>query len=147
MPDKESTLTCQQLLDNLNKDWEAYPDRFNNMDPDRQVAFLKKQGYASFHDLLAHIITWWEEALKIVDAIIDMEKLPRKEYDIDAFNAAAIEHYRNWKDADLQIHFENLRQALVSLVVDLPENGLDNHRVNNWLNACLVEHFHTHDLS
>jgi len=147
MPDKETTLTCSQLLDILNKDWESYPGRFKSLNPARQAAFLQEQGYASFHDLLAHIIAWWEEAIKIVDAIMDMEELPRKEYDLDAFNAAAVENYKKWKDADLLFHFENLRLALLNLVADMPENGLDNKRVNNWLNACVVEHYHTHDIS
>lgn len=146
MSEQETPLTCQQLLDNLRKDWKAYPDRFNKLDPDRQAAFLKEQGYDSFHDLLAHILAWWEETIKIVDSILDLMEMPRKEYDIDAFNAAALEHYRGWKDDDLLVHFENLRQALVTLVVDLPESGLQNRRVNGWLNASLVEHFQEHDM-
>ena len=147
MPEQETPLTCQQLLDNLRKDWKAYPDRFNKLDPDRQAAFLKEQGYDSFHDLLAHILAWWEETIKIVNSILDLMEMPRKEYDIDAFNAAALEHYRGWKDGDLLVHFENLRQALVTLVVDLPESGLQNRRVNGWLNASLVEHFQEHGIS
>jgi hypothetical protein len=147
MTEKEPGVTCQQLLDNLNKDWESYPDRFRKMDPARQAIFLQEQGYANFHDLLAHIVAWWEEAIKIVDAIMDLEELPTRQYDLDAFNADAIKNYQNWKDTDLLFHYENLRQALIDLVVDLPENGLENQRINNWLNACLVEHFHTHDIS
>jgi hypothetical protein len=147
MSDNKATITCQQLLDNLNNDWKSYPERFQKMDPARQVIFLKEQGYDNFHDLLAHIIAWWQEAIKIVDAIMDMEEPQHKEYNIDDFNSAAIEHYRNWKDPDLMFHFENLREALINLVVELPENGLDNKRINNWLNACVVEHFQTHDIS
>lgn len=147
MTEEEPGVTCQQLLDNLNKDWESYPDRFREMDPVQQAIFLQEQGYASFHDLLAHIVAWWEEAIKIVDAIMDMEELPARQYDLDAFNADAIKNYKSWKDADLLFHYENLRQALIDLVVDLPENGLENQRVNGWLNACLVEHFHMHDIS
>jgi hypothetical protein len=147
MPDDKTTITCQQLLDNLNKDWKTYPERFLKLDPDQQANFLKEQGYDSFHDLLAHIIAWWQEAIKIIDAIMDMEEPQRKEYNIDDFNSAAIERYRNWKDTDLMFHFENSREALINLVAELPENGLNNKRINNWLNACVVEHFHTHDIS
>lgn len=147
MTEKEPGVTCHQLLDNLNKDWESYPDRFRELDPAQQAIFLQEQGYASFHDLLAHIVAWWEEAIKIVDAIMDLEELPTRQYDLDAFNADAINNFKNWKDTDLLFHYENLRQALIDLVVDLPENGLENQRVNGWLNACLVEHFHMHDIS
>jgi hypothetical protein len=133
MSDQETTLTCQQLLDNLNRDWKEYPGHFNQLDPDQQAAFLKEQGYASFHDLLAHILAWWEEAIKIVQSILDLEEIPRREYDIDDFNAAALDRFRTWKETDL-----------ISLVVDLPEGGLQNKRINDWLNACLVDHFHAH---
>jgi hypothetical protein len=143
---EETHLTSRDLLDNLEKDWKDYPARFNRLSPGGQAAFLKAQGYASLHDLLGHILAWWEEALKIVNSILDMEELPRKEYDEDAFNAAAVEHFRTWTDSDLMIHYENLRQALISLVADLPEGGLENVRIHGWLKACLVEHFHTHAL-
>lgn len=146
MSDQEKHLTCQELLDNLRKDWKTFPGRFDLLSPEAQAAYLKSQGYNSFHDLLAHILAWWEEASKIVISILDNMELPKKEYDIDAFNASTLEHFRTWKEADLRIHFENIRQSLVTLVVDLPESGLDNSRINGWLNACLVEHFQEHDI-
>lgn len=147
MPDQEKHLTCQELLDNLRKDWKSFPGRFNQLPAESQADYLRKQGYSSFHDLLAHILAWWEEAIKIVNSILDNMELPRKEYDIDAFNAATLEHFRSWKEGDLLIHFENIRQSLVTLVVELPESGLKNHRINGWLNACVVEHFEEHDIS
>ena len=147
MSDQEKHLNRQELLDNLCKDWKTYPERFNQLTPDRQAAFLKSQGYESFHDLLAHILAWWEEADKIVTSILDNMELPRKEYDINAFNAAALEHFQSWQEADMLIHFENVRQSLLTLVVEIPENGLVNPRINGWLKACVVEHFNEHDIS
>jgi len=146
MPDQEKQLTCQELLDNLSKDWKTFPGRFKQLPSDHQADYLQKQGYSSFHDLLAHILGWWEEAIKIVNSILDNLEMPRKKYDIDAFNAATLEHFRSWKEEDLLIHYENIRQSLVTLVVDLPENGLKNHRINGWLNACLVEHLEEHNI-
>lgn len=147
MADQETYLTLQELLDNLRKDWKTYPERFKLLAPEDQAAFLKSQGYDNFHDLLAHILGWWQEAVKIVNSILDNMESPRKKYDIDAFNAAAIEHFKSWKEADLLIHFENVRHSLITLVADLPESGLHNSRINGWLNACLVEHFQEHDIS
>jgi hypothetical protein len=146
MSDKATSLTSQQVMDNLRKDWKNYPDRFSRLDPGQQAAFLKEQGYESFHDLLAHILAWWEEAIKIINSVLDLKEIPGKEYDIDAFNAAALDRFRTWKDADVLIHFENVRKGLVSMVVDLPESGFQNRRINSWLDACLVEHFLTHDI-
>jgi DNA-binding ferritin-like protein (Dps family) len=147
MSDHEIHLTSQQLLDNLQKDWKAFPERFNALTPEQRSAYLKTQGYDSLHDLLAHILAWWEEAVKIVNSILDNMELPRKEYDIDAFNKSAIDHFQTWKDEDMLIHFENVRQSLVNLIVDLPESGLHNSRINGWLKACVVEHFQEHVIS
>jgi hypothetical protein len=147
MSDQGSHLTRQELLDNLHVDWKTYPERFNQLTPDKQAAFLKSQGYDSFHDLLAHILAWWEEAVKIVNSILDNMELPGKEYDIDAFNATALEHFQSWNEVDLLIHFENIRRSLLTLVVELPESGLLNASINGWLKACVVEHFQDHDIS
>jgi hypothetical protein len=146
MSDSKAPLTCQELLDNLRKDWKTFPARFSQLTPENKVAYLKTQGYESFHDLLAHILAWWEEACKIVNSILDNMEMPRKEYDLDAFNAEALKHFRSWKESDLLIHFENVRNSMVTMVVDLPESGLQNSRINSWLNACIVEHFHEHDI-
>ena len=104
MTDQERQLTCQELLDNLRQDWKTFPERFKQLSSNDQAAFLKSQGYENFHDLLAHIVGWWEEAAKIVNSILDNMELPKKKYDIDAFNAATIEHFKTWKEADLLIH-------------------------------------------
>ncbi len=146
MSDQDTHLTCQELLDNLHIDWKTYPERFDQLSPDGQAAFLKSQGYESFHDLLAHILAWWEEAVKIINSILDNMEFPRKEYDVDTFNSAALEHFQSWKETDLLIHFENVRQSLLTLVVELPESGLLNPRINGWLKACVVEHFQEHDI-
>lgn len=147
MTDKNPAISCQQILDLLKHEWRTYPERFQKLDPEKQAAFLKQQGYESFHDLMAHIIAWWQEAIEIINSILDLEEHKTREYDLDQFNAAAIQKYRGWKDADLLSHYENLRLALVELVADLPEDGLTNKRINNWLHACVVEHLHDHEIS
>jgi len=146
MPDPEISLTCQQVFDNLYKDWRNYPNRFQRLPAEEKAAFLHEQGFANFHDLLAHIVAWWEEAIRIIHSILDLNEIPSREYDIGAFNAAALKRFKNWKEDDLLIHYENIRQALISLTADLPEAGLQNRRINGWLKACLVDHFHEHDL-
>ena len=140
-------LETRQLLDNLESEWKPFPSLFQELTAKEKADYLQKQGYSSFHDLLAHITAWWQEAINIVNSILDLDEMPRKEYDIDAFNADALLHFKNWKDEDLLIHFENLRQSLVTLVVELPQAGLHNPRINSWLDACLVEHYEEHKIT
>ncbi|HKZ44755.1 MAG TPA: hypothetical protein VJZ78_06930 [Anaerolineales bacterium] len=139
-------LETQQLLDNLRTEWKPFPDRFHELTPSQRSEYLQQQGFGSFHDLLAHILAWWEEAIKIINSILDLEELPRREYDLDVFNAAAIEHFKIWSENDLLIHFDNICNALVTMLVELPDKGLENPRINGWLDACLLEHYQEHKI-
>jgi hypothetical protein len=137
-------IETQQLLDNLRSEWKFFPARFHDLTPSKKSDFLQQQGFDSFHDLLAHILAWWEETIKIINSILDFEELPEKDYDIDAFNAAAIEHFKDWSEEDLLLHFSNIRKALVTMVVDFPPGGLDNSRISDWLDSNLIEHYQEH---
>jgi hypothetical protein len=141
-----SKVKIQQLLDALQVGWEQYPAAFEQLPAVEQTAFLQRQGYARFHDLLAHICAWWEEALEIVTAILEARETPQKRYDIDAFNAAAVARYQGWKESDLRAHYENLREALLYLTAELPEEALENKRIDGWLYASIIEHLHDHQL-
>jgi hypothetical protein len=139
-------LTQKELLEALQEEWGQYIARFHRMTPTAQVAFLEKQGYARFHDLLAHICAWWEEALKIVTSILDNQELPKREYDIDAFNAQALKDFKGWTEDDLVAHFENLRESLLDLVADLPPAAFSHPRIATWLGSCVVEHAEEHKI-
>lgn len=144
MSNEQPVITIQMVLDNLETDWKTYPKTFFSLDDAARSTFLSTQGYTSFHDLLAHILAWWEEAIMVIDSILDLREIPSKEYDLDAFNAAAIEKYKSWSEDDLLIHFENLRQQLIDLVADLPPDSLSNKRISSWLDGCLLDHYKVH---
>jgi hypothetical protein len=139
-------VTIQQLLDALQTGWGQYAAGFERLSPAEQAAFLQRQGFSRFHDLLAHICAWWEDTLEVVTAILEVSESPQKRYDVDAFNAAAVAKYQDWKESDLLTHYENLREALLYLVAELPEDALTNQRIAGWLHASVVEHLHEHCL-
>ncbi|MBN1306041.1 MAG: hypothetical protein JXA13_16510 [Anaerolineales bacterium] len=139
-------VTQEQSLRILKDDWGRYLADFKGLSPQEQRAFLEDQGYASFHDLLAHICAWWEETLTVINSILDNEEVTGREYDIDQFNAEAIIKFRKWDPVDLETHFENLRQSLVDLVIDLPDEALAYQRITTWMHACVVEHAEEHKI-
>ncbi len=141
------TVSRQQVIHCLCEEWGKYRTRFESLPPAEQAAFLQGQGYATFHDLLAHICAWWEEGLKVIHSILENEEQPRREYDIDTFNANAIEHFRPWSQEDLFFHFENLRQTLLALVSELPEDAFSHRRIASWLNAVVLEHAAEHKIT
>ena len=53
-------------------------------------------------------------------------------------------NFRSWNEKDLLLHFENVREALLNLVADLPDNALENKDIRDWLYADVIEHLEDH---
>jgi hypothetical protein len=140
-------VTMQQVLDFLQDDWSRYITGFENLSPQEQTAFLERQGFRRFQDLLAHICAWWEEALKTITAILENYEYLERQYDIDAFNAEAVAQFKDWKEEDVITHFENLRESLLSLVADLPDEALAHPRIAGWLQSDVIEHAEEHKIT
>jgi hypothetical protein len=131
----------------LQEGWGKYIKQFNALTPDARATFLQKEGFESFHDLLAHIIGWWEETLWILTGILDDPSFTWQERDTDAYNRELIEKFQTWSDADLLLHYENVREAMLNLVADLPESALSNKDIHDWLYADVIEHLEDHKIA
>ena len=138
--------TLREVIHVLQGGWSVYVSQFNALAPEAQAAFLEKQGFETFHDLLAHIIGWWEEGLWIMTGILDDPSFTWEERDTDAFNQELVEKYRSWRKEDLLLHYENVREAMLDLVAELPENALDNEDIHDWLYADVIEHLEDHKI-
>ena len=130
----------------LEEGWGQYVKQFNALSRDDRAAFLEKEGFASFHDLLGHVIGWWEEGLWIITGILDDPSFTWVERDVDAFNQELVERFRSWRDADLLLHYENVREAMLNLVAELPEDALKNVDIHDWLEADVIEHLEDHKI-
>ena len=136
--------TLRDVMRVLQEGWGEYVRQFNALSPEMRASFLQKEGFASFHDLLAHIIGWWEEALWIITGILDDPSFTWQERDTDTFNLELVEKFRSWSDGDLLLHYENVREALLNLAADLPEDALSNKDIREWLEADVIEHLEDH---
>ena len=136
--------TLRDVMQVLQKGWREYVDRFNALSPGAQAAFLKKEEFETFHDLLAHIIGWWEEGLWIITGILEDPSFTWKERDTDAFNRELVKKYRSWSHDDLLLHYENVRESMLDLVAELPEDALTNKDIRDWLYADVIEHLEDH---
>ena len=139
--------TLRDVMQVLEEGWGEYVKQFNALSPETQTSFLQKEGFASFHDLLAHVIGWWEEGLWIITGILDDPSFTWQERDVDSFNRELVEKFRSWSDEDLLLHYENVREALLNLVADLPEDALTNKDIREWLEADVIEHLKEHKIS
>ena len=138
--------TLQKIMRVLEEGWGEYIKQFNQLSPDARAEFLQKEGFASFHNLLAHVIGWWEEGLWIITGIIEDPSFTWKERETDAFNLELIERFRSWSEEDLLLHYENVREALLDLVAELPEDALMNDDIREWLEADVIEHLEDHKI-
>ena len=138
--------TLRDVMQVLQKGWGEYIDQFNALSLETQAAFLKKEEFETFHDLLAHIIGWWEEGLWIITGILEDPSFTWEERDTDAFNRELVSKYRSWSQDDLLLHYENVREAMFDLVAELPEDALTNKDIHDWLYADVIEHLEDHKI-
>jgi hypothetical protein len=145
---REHLLTLHRflVLDMLENNWATYIEDFHRLAPEKQKEFLSKQGFDNFHDLLAHIIGWWEEGARIIHGILNSPSFTWEEHDVDAFNRELTEKFSAWSDDDLFQHYESLRLALIDLVERLPEDAFGNKEIEGWLADDVVEHYDEHPI-
>ena len=134
------------VIDLLENEWATYVGDFKHLDGEKQKEFLSKQGFESFHDLLAHVVGWWEEGARIISGIMDSPSFRWEQQDVDAFNHELVQKFRSWSDDDLILHFESVRTALIDLVVDLPDDAFLNNDIEGWLRDDVVEHYDEHPI-
>ncbi len=127
-------------------EWGSYVDKFKRLSLEEREAFLKDQGFASLHDLLAHVAVWWEEASGIIRDAIDQRGRPLRKYDFDEFNAASLVRFRGTSEAHLLAWYETQRQQMRELVLSLTGEQLKIRRIQGWLNGVILEHLKEHGL-
>jgi hypothetical protein len=132
------------VIDILGNEWATYIQDFERLDEEKKKEFMARQGFASFHDLVAHIIGWWEEAARIVLGIMGSPSFTWESHDADAFNLELTQKFSTWTDEDLFKHYETVRLALIDLAADLPEDAFLNNDIEGWLKDDVVGHYDEH---
>jgi hypothetical protein len=133
-------------LDMLENNWATYIADFNCLEPEAQKEFLSKQGVGNFHDLLAHIIGWWEEGARIITGILNSPGFEWQDPETDSFNLELTKKFSTWSDEDLVSHYESVRLALIDLVERLPEDAFLNKDIEGWLASDVVKHYDDHPI-
>jgi len=140
------TLSRFLVVDLLGNEWAAYTEDFERLEAEKKKEFLAKQGFASFHDLIAHIVGWWEEGARVISGIMDSPSFTWESHDLDTFNLGLTEKFSTWPDEDLFKHYHSVRLALIDLTADLPEDAFLNNDIEGWLRDDVVMHYDAHPL-
>jgi len=134
------------VIDMLENNWATYIEDFNRLEEEKKKEFLLKQGFGNLHNLVAHVVGWWEEGVRIIAGILDTPGFTWQNHDADAFNAELVRRYSNWSDMDLFKHYESVRVALLELTAELPEDAFLNKDIESWLVDDVVGHYDEHPI-
>ena len=108
--------TRGEFLSRLDNSWQNLIERFNALSGDEQAAYLARQGYARLADLLAHVAAWWQDGMKEIGLMRADPGHPLRGYEVDEFNAQAVERASGVSTKAMVQAFETQRQAMVDLV-------------------------------
>jgi hypothetical protein len=112
-----------QLLNKLDRAWVALKESYAGL-PDRHLTEPGVASDWSVKDILAHLTTWEEEALKYLPLINKGGKPPRYSVQyggIDAFNALRTEQKRTLSLSEVLRQLDETHRKLVDYVGSLPE--------------------------
>src|SRR5947208_14172894 len=105
----------QQLLKQLEKAWTTIEESYAGL-PDSQLTEPGVVDNWSVKDMLAHVTTWEEEALKYLPLILEGGKPPRYSVQyggIDAFNALRTEQKRSLSLPEVLRQLDDIHRRLV----------------------------------
>lgn len=114
----------QQLLNQLDKAWAAIKESYAGLS-DAQMTKPGVTGDWSVKDILAHITTWEEEALKYLPLILEGGRPPRYSVrygGINAFNAQMTEQKRGLSLSDVLKQLDETHHRLIKYIHQVPED-------------------------
>ena len=112
----------RQLLNQLDKSWAAIKESYAGLS-DALMTEPGVTGDWSVKDILAHITTWEEEALKYLPLIIKGDRPPRysvKYGGINAFNAQMTQQKRGLSLSDVLKQLDETHQRLTDYIRQTP---------------------------
>ena len=113
----------EQLLQRLEKSWSDLQVSCSNLS-DSEMMKPGVSGAWSVRDILAHVTTWEQEALKHLPTILEGGRPPRyaaTHGGINAFNRITTEQKKNLTLADIRREFEATHRQLISFIESVPE--------------------------
>ena len=137
----------RQLLKRLDTSWVAFNESYAGLS-DAQLMAPGVTGAWSVRDILAHVTTWEEEALKHLPLILKGGRPPRYSVrygGIDAFNALLTEEKRHLSLAEVRALRGATHHRLVDFIESLPgHRHVDETRFRHRLRLDTYGHYPLH---
>lgn len=119
-------MTKQQLLDKLEKAWADLKASYAGLNA-AQMTEPGVTGNWSVKDILAHVTTWEEEALKMLPLILEGTTPPRYADlygGMNVFNAQMSEHKRHLSLDEVLAQFDETHHRLIEYVRNVPDDQI-----------------------
>jgi hypothetical protein len=113
----------QQLLKRLQKEWTAFRSSFRDLS-ESDLLRPGVTGMWSIKDIVAHVTTWEEEALKNLPVVLRGGRPPRYSTTyggIDQFNAQMTERKRNLALSEVLEQLDTVHERLLGYIFEVPE--------------------------
>ncbi len=137
----------QKLLNRLAKCWCEFADAYAGL-PESELLMAGVIGSWSVKDIIAHVTTWEEEALKHLPLLLQggIPKRYSVEYGgIDAFNAEVSARKKNLSLREVLRQHDEIHQRLVEFLEGVPEEHLDSRtRFRHRLRLDTYGHYRKH---
>jgi uncharacterized protein (TIGR03083 family) len=135
-----------QVFQKLEQAWTALTKSYAGL-PEAQLAEPGVLGGWSVKDILAHVTTWEEEALKYLPLILSGGRPPRyiQSGGIDGFNAQMAEQKRTLALSEVLRHLEETHRRLLDYLHSAPEEHFSREtRFRHRLRLDTYSHYHLH---
>ena len=95
---------------------------------------------------MGHMIAWWQDATVMVQSIRNNPDFTIQHYNVDAFNARAVEKFGSLDEGEVVGIYEAQRQVMVDLVNGLTDAELESQEINARLYNEIIGHWDEHPL-
>jgi hypothetical protein len=115
-----------QLLERLDKAWVAFKASYAGLS-EAQLVEPGVTGDWSVRDIIAHVTTWDEEALKHLPSILEGRKPPRYSVTyggIDAFNAVMTKKKKGLSLSEVLRQLDKSHRRVIEVIERAPEDQL-----------------------
>ena len=116
----------QRLLKRLDTAWRAFKESYAGLS-EAQLVEPGVSGVWSVRDIVAHVTTWEEEALKHLPSILEDRRAPRYSVvygGIDAFNAQMTRLKGGLSLAEVFRQLDEVHQRVIDMIERAPESHL-----------------------
>jgi hypothetical protein len=116
----------QRLLERLDTAWRAFKESYAGLS-EAQLMEPGVSGVWSVRDIIAHVTTWEEEALKHLPSILEDRRPPRYSVTyggIDAFNAQMTKLKEGLSLSEVFRQLDDVHQRVIDVIERAPERQL-----------------------